>query len=172
MFSIPGRGFASGNFLRPKPSYPLTDTPPHGSLTVQTRLIQLIRYERWCCTTISINYRDPRPIYEQVRDGLRRLIVSGTLPLGEKLPSVRELSTQLTINPNTIQRAYRELETEGYICSVAGRGSYVCAQIPDDPARQDALLQQFDAAVQELLYLGMRSEELRRRIPEGGTNHD
>lgn len=133
-------------------------------------MIQLIRYERWCCTTISINYRDPRPIYEQVRDGLRRLIVSGTLPLGEKLPSVRELSTQLTINPNTIQRAYRELETEGYICSVAGRGSYVCVQIPDDPARQDALLQQFDAAVQELLYLGMRSEELRRRIPEGGTN--
>lgn len=158
--------------MRPKPSYPLTDAAPHGNLTVTIRLIQLIRYERWCCTTISINYRDPRPIYEQVRDGLRRLIVSGTLPLGEKLPSVRELSTQLTINPNTIQRAYRELETEGYICSVAGRGSYVCAQIPDDPARQDALLQQFDAAVQELLYLGMRSEELRRRIPEGGTNHD
>lgn len=146
--------------------------PPHDNLTVPIRLIRLIRYERWCCTTISINYRDPRPIYEQVRDGLRRLIVSGTLPLGEKLPSVRELSTQLTINPNTIQRAYRELETEGYICSVAGRGSYVCAQIPVDPARQDALLQQFDAAVQELLYLGVRSEELRRRIPEGGTNHD
>ena len=115
-----------------------------------------------------------------MRDGLRRLIVSGSLPLGEKLraaafcasPTLRELSTQLTINPNTIQRAYRELETEGYICSVAGRGSYVCAQIPDDPARQVALLQQFDAAVQELLYLGMRCEELRRRIPEGGTNHD
>lgn len=157
----------SGNFFHAKPSYSLTDAAPHGNLTVPTRLI---RYERWCCTTISINYRDPRPIYEQVRDGLRRLIVSGTLPLGEKLPSVRELSTQLTINPNTIQRAYRELETEGYICSVAGRGSYVCVQIPDDPARQDALLQQFDAAVQELLYLGMRSEELRRRIPEGGTN--
>ena len=170
--AVPGREPASGNFLRPKPSYSLTDAAPHGNLTVSTRLIQLIRYERWCCTTISINYRDPRPIYEQVRDGLRRLIVSGTLPLGEKLPSVRELSTQLTINPNTIQRAYRELETEGYICSVAGRGSYVCAQIPDDPARQDALLQQFDAAVQELLYLGMHSEELRRRIPEGGTNHD
>ena len=102
-----------------------------------------------------------------MRDGLRRLIVSGSLPLSEKLPSVRELSTQLTINPNPIQRAYRELETEGYICSVAGRGSYVCAQIPDDPARQVALLQQFDTAVQELLYLGMRSEELRRRIPEG-----
>ena len=121
---------------------------------------------------ITLNYRDARPIYEQVRDGLRRLIVSGAIADGEKLPSVRALASQLAINPNTIQRAYRELETEGYICSVAGRGSYVCAQIPDDPARQVALLQQFDAAVQELLYLGMRSEELRRRIPEGGTNHD
>ena len=119
---------------------------------------------------ITLNYRDARPIYEQVRDGLRRLIVSGAIADGEKLPSVRALASQLAINPNTIQRAYRELETEGYICSVAGRGSYVCAQIPDDPARQDTLLQQFDAAVQELLYLGMRSEELRRRIPEGGTN--
>ena len=121
---------------------------------------------------ININFRDSRPIYEQVKTALRKLIVSGAMSPDEKLPSVRELSTQLTINPNTIQRAYRELETEGYICPVAGRGSYVCAQIPDDPARQVALLQQFDAAVQELLYLGMRSEELRRRIPEGGTNHD
>ena len=121
---------------------------------------------------VTINYRDGRPIYEQVKDDLRRLVVTGAMQPGEKLPSVRELAVSLAINPNTIQRAYRELETEGYICSVAGRGSYVCAQIPDDPARQDALLQQFDAAVQELLYLGMRSEELRRRIPEGGTNHD
>ena len=121
---------------------------------------------------IAINYRDPRPIYEQIQAELRRLMLTGALPPGSRLPSVRELAGQLAINPNTIQRAYRELETEGYICSVAGRGSYVCAQIPDDPARQVALLQQFDAAVQELLYLGMRSEELRRRIPEGGTNHD
>ena len=121
---------------------------------------------------IQLNYRDSRPIYEQVKDGLRQLIINGVLTEGSRLPSVRELAVSLTINPNTIQRAYHELETEGYICSVAGRGSYVCAQIPDDPARQVALLQQFDAAVQELLYLGMRSEELRRRIPEGGTNHD
>ena len=119
---------------------------------------------------LHLDYRDPRPIYEQIRQEFMRLILSGAIAPGEKLPSVRDLAGTLSINPNTIQRAYRELETEGYICSVAGRGSYVCAQIPDDPARQDALLQQFDAAVQELLYLGMRSEELRRRIPEGGTN--
>ena len=121
-------------------------------------------------TTVADTHGDTVRILTAATDLAAVLQQSGTLPLGEKLPSVRELSTQLTINPNTIQRAYRELETEGYICSVAGRGSYVCAQIPDDPARQDALLQQFDAAVQELLYLGMRSEELRRRIPEGGTN--
>ena len=121
---------------------------------------------------IQLNYRDSKPIYEQIKDGLRKLVISNSLSADEKLPSVRELAAKLAINPNTIQRAYRELETEGYICSVAGRGSYVCAQIPDDPAQQVALLQQFDAAVQELLYLGMRCEELRRRIPEGGTNHD
>ena len=62
---------------------------------------------------ITLNYRDARPIYEQVCDGLRRLIVSGAIADGDKLPSVRALATQLAINPNTIQRAYAELEAEG-----------------------------------------------------------
>ena len=55
---------------------------------------------------ISLNYRDSRPIYEQIRDGLKKLIVSGAMAPDEKLPSVRALATQLSINPNTIQRAY------------------------------------------------------------------
>ena len=135
-----------------------------------------IFYQFWCQSDAAGNLPELKPKFMAHKKHLDAILPdilsSRHLPLGEKLPSVRELSTQLTINPNTIQRAYHELETEGYICSVAGRGSYVCAQIPDDPARQVALLQQFDAAVQELLYLGMRSEELRRRIPEGGTNHD
>ena len=79
---------------------------------------------------ININYRDPRPIYEQVKDNFRQLIISGALPPDEKMPSVRELAASLTINPNTIQRAYRELEAEGYICSVPGRGSFVCSRTP------------------------------------------
>ena len=54
---------------------------------------------------IELNYRDSRPIYEQVKDGFRRLILSGVLREGDRLPSVRELSTQLAVNPNTIQRA-------------------------------------------------------------------
>ena len=73
---------------------------------------------------ITLNYRDARPIYEQVRDGLRRLIITGAVADGEKLPSVRALASQLAINPNTIQRAYNELEAEGYAVSVPGKGSF------------------------------------------------
>ena len=73
---------------------------------------------------IHIDFRDPRPIYEQVYDALRDLIVTGVLAPGEKLPSVRELAGTLAINPNTIQRAYRELESDGYLCSVPGKFSF------------------------------------------------
>ena len=76
---------------------------------------------------ISLNYRDSRPIYEQIKDGLRKLIVTGGLGPDEKLPSVRALAAQLAINPNTIQRAYNELEGEGYIYSVPGKGSFASA---------------------------------------------
>ena len=65
---------------------------------------------------LSLNYRDSRPIYEQVRDGLRRLIITGAIPPGDRLPSVRAMAGQLAINPNTIQRAYEALEQEGYAC--------------------------------------------------------
>ena len=64
---------------------------------------------------ISLDYRDGRPLYQQVKDDLRRKILTGLLPPDEKLPSVRSLATQLAINPNTIQRAYSELEAEGYL---------------------------------------------------------
>ena len=74
---------------------------------------------------IVLDYRDSRPLYQQVKDSLRRMMLTGLLEPDEKLPSVRSLATQLAINPNTIQRAYAELEAEGYIYSVAGRGSFV-----------------------------------------------
>jgi GntR family transcriptional regulator len=116
---------------------------------------------------VSINYRDPRPIYEQVKDGFRKLMVSGTLREDEKLPSVRELASELAINPNTIQRAYRELESEGYIYSVPGKGSFAAGKKEVDEGRKNALLGQFDEAVTELSYLGVSGEELCRRIREG-----
>ena len=76
---------------------------------------------------IVLDYRDSRPLYQQVKDSLRRMMLTGLLSPEEKLPSVRALATQLAINPNTIQRAYAELEAEGYIYSVTGRGSFVAA---------------------------------------------
>ena len=91
---------------------------------------------------ISLNYRDSRPIYEQIRDGLRKLIVTGALSADEKLPSVRALAAQLAINPNTIQRAYNELEGEGYIYSVPGKGSFAAANAAADSARRAELLTQ------------------------------
>ena len=120
---------------------------------------------------ISINFRDSRPIYEQVKDSLRRLIVSGALPPDEKLPSVRELASQLVINPNTIQRAYRELEHEGYIVSVPGKGNFAREMAGVDSARREELLRAFDDAVEELTYLGLTSEELKDRI-DGRAAHD
>ena len=66
----------------------------------------------------SLDYRDRRPIYEQVQDGLRRLIITGSIPAGSKLPPIRAMARQLEINSNTIQRAYGYLEREGYILSL------------------------------------------------------
>lgn len=74
---------------------------------------------------ILIDYKDRRPIYEQVVEKLSDLMVRGILPQDNQLPSVRMLATDLAINPNTIQRAYAELERQGYIYSVKGKGSFV-----------------------------------------------
>ena len=74
--------------------------------------------------TFHLDYRDPLPIYEQLKQECKRLILSGVIAPGDKLPSVRELAGSLSINPNTIQRAYRELEADGYLISVPGKGSF------------------------------------------------
>lgn len=115
---------------------------------------------------ININFRDSRPIYEQVKTTLRKLIVSGAMSPGEKLPSVRELASQLVINPNTMQRAYRELEQEGYIISIPGKGSYANLSAQVDEGRKKELLTAMDEIVAELLYLGVTPDELDRRIRE------
>ena len=77
---------------------------------------------------ISLNYRDSRPIYEQIEDGLRKLIVTGALGADEKLPSVRALAAQLAINPNTIQRAYNELEGGGLYLFSPRQGQFCLCQ--------------------------------------------
>lgn len=120
---------------------------------------------------ISINFRDPRPIYEQIKDGMRRLIVTGVLSAGSKIVSVREMASELAINPSTIQRAYRELESEGYICSVPGKGSFVCSGDEAESLRRTELLGKFDELVTELGYVGVTKEALAQRL-KGEQNND
>ena len=119
---------------------------------------------------ISINFRDRRPIYEQVRDSFRQLIITGAMAAGEKIPSVRELSQSLAINPNTIQRAYRELESEGYICTFPGKGSFVCSTDEAIIAGNKELRERFISLSAELLDLGFDAESLISMIKEAEKN--
>lgn len=113
---------------------------------------------------IHLDYRDARPIYAQILDAFQDQIRSGVLREGDKMPSVRELATQLTLNPNTIQRAYRELEAGGWIASVPGKGSFVCS-VPGQAGKEtQALLETFDQTVAALLSMDVTKEELMLRL--------
>ena len=119
---------------------------------------------------IHLDYRDARPIYSQIVDGFREKIIGGVLSAGEKLPSVRDLAAELTINPNTIARAYRELEAGGWIATVPGKGCFVCG-IPENRTNA-ALLKEFDDLTQRLVMLGITRQELIRRLQEGANKDD
>ena len=118
---------------------------------------------------IHLDYRDARPIYTQIVDNFRNQIRAGILEDGEKLPSVRELASELAINPNTIQRAYRELEAEGWIASVSGKGSFVCYQQTAPSAESD--WKTFDDAAKALLDAGISLQTLIQHLLQGGDNH-
>ena len=115
---------------------------------------------------IHLDYRDSRPIYEQVKDSLRRLMVTGVLAPGDKLPSVRSMASQLSINPNTIQRAYRQLEMEGWIATVPGKGCFVCGCPAEDPQEELKCLNTLEETVQKLLAMGYTRQELIQKIEE------
>lgn len=110
---------------------------------------------------IRLNYRDSRPIYEQVKEGIRVLILSGALPEGERLPSVRELSAELAVNPNTIQRAYRELEAEGVVYTAQARGTFAAPAEGLRQRRIEAAFRDLRAAGETLRSLGVSAEAIR-----------
>jgi len=116
----------------------------------------------------TLDYRDARPIYTQICDGIREQILTGVLREGDKLPSVRELAMELTINPNTIQRSYRALEDEGWIASVAGKGSFVCG-VPQSSLDADraALWEELEKLMQRFAHVGIDKEQIIRYL-EGG----
>ena len=117
---------------------------------------------------VHLDYRDSRPIYAQIVDGFREQITGGVLRPGEKLPSVRDLAAQLAINPNTIQRAYNELESSGYCCSVPGKGCFaVHTYRAQDDARRLSLEHQLKELLQELRAMGVSEEDIQALCREG-----
>ena len=113
----------------------------------------------------QIDIKNRKPIYEQVVDNFKRLIMSGVLKENEKAPSVRELAALLTVNPNTIQKAYRELETLGYFYTVSGQGNFIAAPPEyDNPAQKTALYEQLHEIARELLYMGESRDDIIKRI--------
>jgi len=119
---------------------------------------------------LTLNYRDSRPIYGQIKDGLRRMIVTGALGPDEKLPSVRSMAVDLAINPNTIQRAYAELEAEGFIYSVPGKGSFAARRLgagEAHAARRAALMERLRELIAELRYLNVTDGEIIALMNEG-----
>ena len=119
---------------------------------------------------IHLDYRDARPIYSQIADNFRSQVAAGILVAGDKLPSVRELAGQLAINPNTIQRAYRELEMGGWIATVPGKGCFVCGTPAEAAKETEENYAEFDAAVAALLARGITAEALIRRLEGGNRN--
>ena len=120
---------------------------------------------------VHLDYRDARPIYAQIIDGFREQIATGILQPGDKLPSVRELAQNLAINPNTIQRSYRQLETEGWIVTVPGKGCFVCTVPSIRQQEKQRLMEIFDSTVAALSHLGVSREELLQRLQEEETEN-
>ncbi|TFE02189.1 GntR family transcriptional regulator [Jeotgalibacillus salarius] len=109
----------------------------------------------------TLDTRSRVPIYEQLMDQLKTLMIRDLLQQDDQLPSVRNLAQELTINPNTIQKAYRELEREGFIYSVPGKGSFVAPlQNDGNEERLGMLRQDLEKIVSEFLFLGGSKDDL------------
>lgn len=117
----------------------------------------------------QIDLRSRTSIYEQVIDHLKELIMTDVLEEDSRLPSVRSLSRDLRVNPNTIQKAYRELEREGYVYSVTGKGTFVSSKdgITPDQSKLTEIREALVSAYKSLLYLGLnpdQAEEFADRV--------
>lgn len=109
---------------------------------------------------ILIDYKDTHPIYEQIVERFKTLMLKGGMLPDEQMPSVRNLAMELSINPNTIQKAYAELERQGFIYTVKGRGSFVSGDNSLVDRRKKEYIEQILALVREVLEIGMTKQEI------------
>lgn len=113
---------------------------------------------------IKLDYKNDKPLYEQIMQGIKELIVSGVLATDEQLPSVRELSVSLTVNPNTVQRAYKTLENEGIIYSIRGKGNFVARISEVSFDRLDILYGIMRDTLKELAFYGESREKIENIV--------
>lgn len=114
---------------------------------------------------IKLDYKSGRSIHEQIQDGIKSMIVGGVLKENDQLPSVRELSLSLTVNPNTVQKAYKELEKDGIIYSVKGKGNFV-SRVEADSKTLDSLLKSLERLVGEMCFVGIEKKDIEKVIAE------
>lgn len=113
---------------------------------------------------IQLNYKEARPLYEQIKESIRKMVISNAFLADEKLPSVREMASQLAVNPNAIERAYQELEQDGYVYRRKDEGTFVAKENRVNEMRRKELMQKFDLVVRELSELSVSSNELAERV--------
>lgn len=116
----------------------------------------------------QLDLKSRKSIYEQIVDNVKELIITGILKAEDKIPSVRELSKTLTVNPNTIQKAYRELEYQGYLYTVSGLGTFVSSpgELPIDEKRVDEVKAHLRENIKELFYIGCSLDRIRKILDE------
>ncbi|MCL1925292.1 MAG: GntR family transcriptional regulator [Defluviitaleaceae bacterium] len=114
----------------------------------------------------QIDLKSRTPIYSQVIDGFKRLIIQGDLKEDEKIPSVREMAKTLAINPNTVQKAYKELETGGYFYTVLGQGSFIKKLERRDSHKIEELYNKLKEILEEMSFLGEKKEDIYNKLKE------
>lgn len=132
-------------------------------------------YREGGAAVIKLDMQSRKPIYEQLKEQILRLTMLGVLSADEKLPSVRSLARDVGINPNTVQKAYQELERDGIIYTVGGKGSFVAGNDEGVHLRRQKALDEVAAAVRQACDSGCSEEEILQRVRESikeGTVHD
>ena len=126
------------------------------------------RHKRKEAEMFQIDSKSRKSIYEQVIDNIKELIIRNVLPPQSRLPSVRELSKQLLINPNTVQKAYKELERQGYIYTSAGLGTFVSEIDTNvlDMQKYKDIIEHIRFYIEELYYIGLTDEDILRAVGE------
>lgn len=109
---------------------------------------------------ILIDHKDRRPIYEQVIERFQQMILCGAMQPNASMPSVRSLAMELSLNPNTIQRAYQELERTGYIYTIKGKGSFVSETATAAAHKRQEIQREMQGTVDKALLAGIAAEEL------------